>query len=167
MAVSNDTVLRHLRRGVQITYDKKPRAVGMDDWAWEKEQDYGTILVDLERRTVADLLPERSARQVEHWLEQHPSVEMVSRDSVRFICPGRATRSPSAQQVADRLHLFINLREAVEHELSRQRLRLFYVDPSRSELTTNTRLGNRPRVQPNAERAAQYRDVVSERRAIH
>jgi hypothetical protein len=35
MAVSNDTVLRHLKRGVQITYDKKLRVVGIDDWAWK------------------------------------------------------------------------------------------------------------------------------------
>ena len=30
----------------------------------ERGKDYGTVLVDLERRRVADLLPKRSAEQV-------------------------------------------------------------------------------------------------------
>jgi Transposase len=54
-----------------------------------------------------------------------------------------AQRGPHAQQVADRFHLLVNLQEAVEHELSRPRRLLFYVDPSRSELTPDTRLSNR------------------------
>jgi transposase len=63
MAVSNDTTLRHLKRGAPVSCDKKLRVVGIDDWAWKKGQHYGTILVDLERHTVADLLPDRSAQQ--------------------------------------------------------------------------------------------------------
>ena len=39
--------------------EQRVRVVGVDDWAWKKGQTYGTILVDLERRTVADLLPQR------------------------------------------------------------------------------------------------------------
>lgn len=54
--------------------------------------------------------------------------------------------------------MLVNLQEAVEHELSRQRRLLFYVDPSRSELTTNAPLSNRPYAQPNVERVAQYRE---------
>jgi len=114
MAVSNDTVLRHLKRGVQITYDKKLRVVGIDDWAWKKGQHYGTILVDLERRTVADLLPERSARQVEQWFKQHPSIEIVSRDRFGLYARAAQRGAPHAQQVADRFHLLVNLQEAVE-----------------------------------------------------
>jgi hypothetical protein len=40
--------------------------VGVDDWAWRKGYGrYGTILVDLKRRKVADLLPECSAVALE------------------------------------------------------------------------------------------------------
>src|SRR5258708_11639178 len=35
------------------------RVLGVDDWAWRKHQHYGTILMDLERRRVIDLLPVR------------------------------------------------------------------------------------------------------------
>ena len=166
IAVSNDTTLRHLKRGAQIDCDKKIRVVGVDDWAWKKGQNYGTILVDLERRTVADLLPERSAPQVENWFKQHPGVEIVSRDRFGLYAKAAQRGAPQAQQVADRFHLLVNLQEAVEHELSRQRRLLFFVDPSRSERSANAPLPTRLPPQPNAERAAQYQDVVAERRAL-
>jgi hypothetical protein len=166
MAVSNDTTLRRVKRGAQIACDKKLRVVGVDDWARKKGQNYGTILVDLERRTVADLLPERSAQQVEHWFKQHPGVEIVSRGRFGLYAKAAQRGAPQAQQVADRFHLLVNLQEAVEHELSRQRRLLFYVDPSRSERTPNAPLPTRLPPPPNAERTAQYQDVVSARVAL-
>jgi transposase len=54
--------------------------LGVDDWAWRKGQRYGTILVDLERRSVVDLLPDRSAESFTAWLQTHLGVEIISRD---------------------------------------------------------------------------------------
>lgn len=69
MAVSNDTILRQLKsRAAARVASQRLRVVGIDDWAWRKGQTYGTIVVDLERREVADLLPDRSAEQVALWL---------------------------------------------------------------------------------------------------
>jgi len=34
---------------------------GVDDWAWKKRQNYGTILVNLDLHRVVDLLPDRAA----------------------------------------------------------------------------------------------------------
>jgi hypothetical protein len=56
------------------------RVVGIGDWAWSKGQSFGTILVDLERSEVGDLLPTRSAKVFNEWLAQHPDVVVVSRD---------------------------------------------------------------------------------------
>ena len=69
--------------------------MGVDDWAWKKGQTYGTILVDLERRTVADLLPQRSAEQLSEWLRQHPEVEVITRDRLGLYAGG-ARRTASA-----------------------------------------------------------------------
>jgi hypothetical protein len=59
--VRDDTLLRSVKR-VQHDQDLNPvRVVGVDECAWKKGQTYGTLLVDLERRTVAELLTARSA----------------------------------------------------------------------------------------------------------
>jgi transposase len=57
--VSDDTVLRQLKQSVETTANP-PRVIGIDDWSWRKSQTYGTIIVDLERHTVIDILADRS-----------------------------------------------------------------------------------------------------------
>jgi transposase len=57
-----------------------PRVVGIDDWAWKRGHRYGTIVCDLERRRIVDLLPDREGATVEAWLTEHPEVETVARD---------------------------------------------------------------------------------------
>src|SRR5205823_10308224 len=63
MPTSPDTLLRRVK---QIEDDSllPPRFVGIDDWAWRKGQCYGTIVVDLQRSRVIDLLPDRDAETV-------------------------------------------------------------------------------------------------------
>jgi hypothetical protein len=77
--------------------------------------------VDLEKRRVIDLLPDRCAKQVAEWLSQHSTVELVSRDRFGLYSQAAVQGAPQAQQIADRFHLLMNLKEAVEKELSRQR----------------------------------------------
>jgi transposase len=79
ITTSPDTLLRRVKRRKNGPA-KPPRAVGIDDWAWRKGQRYGTIIVDLERSTVIDLLPDRDADTVAAWLKVHPGIEVVSRD---------------------------------------------------------------------------------------
>ena len=97
------------------------RVVGVDDWAWRKGQSFGTILVDLERSEVVDLLPIRSAKVLGEWLAQHPEVKVVSRDRQGVYAEGVRVGAPGARQVADRFHLTLNLRQAVERELAVRR----------------------------------------------
>jgi len=72
---------------------------------------YGTVIVDLERRRVLDLLPDRSAASTATWLKAHPEVEIVSRDRADFYAEGAREGSPQALQVADRFHLLQNFRK--------------------------------------------------------
>ena len=79
MPVSGDTVLRLVRRR-PLPPCPPPRVVGIDDWAWLRGRRYGTVVCDLERRRVVDLLPGRSAAPVRDWLAAHPGIAVVSRD---------------------------------------------------------------------------------------
>jgi transposase len=120
MPTSDDTILRHLKlRAKERRAQANVRVVGIDDWAWCKGSTYGTIIVDLERREVIDLLPVRSAGATADWLKQHPDIEMISRDHCGSFAQGAHEGAPQARQVADRFHILQNLREAIQVQLSR------------------------------------------------
>ena len=118
ITTSPDTLLRRVKR-LKNEPTGPPRVVGIDDWAWRKGQCYGTIVVDLERSDVIDLLPDRDADTVAAWLKAHPGIEVVSRDRSATYAEAATEGASQAVQVADRWHLLKNLREAVERVLGR------------------------------------------------
>jgi transposase len=112
---SDDTVLRRVKEPAIETAELPViRNLGVDDWAWRKGQDYGTILVDLDLHRVADLLPDRSSESFSSWLQQHLEVTTIARDRCGLYAEGAKLGAPDAQQVADRFHLVLNLSSAVE-----------------------------------------------------
>ena len=120
MPTSDDTILRSFkRRAKERRAETSVRVVGLDDWAWRKGSTYGTIIVDLERREVIDLLPDRSAGATADWLKQHPDIEIISRDRCGSFAQGAHEGAPQARQIADRFHILQNLREAIQAQLSR------------------------------------------------
>ena len=140
MPASADTVLR-LVKGMPLPDQAVPRVVGVDDWAKCKGRSYGTIVVDLERHRVVDLLPDRTAVTVAGWLRQQPGIEVVARDRSTEYASGIAIGAPNAVQVADRWHLLVNLRQAVERWLVgvHARLRRLPVIPGNEHASSPTR----------------------------
>ena len=67
MMSSTDTLLRLLRRKSVNTQPAPVRVLGVDDWAMRKRVTYGTILVDLERHRVVDLLEDRTSDTLVNW----------------------------------------------------------------------------------------------------
>jgi transposase len=120
MPASADTVLR-LIKTTPLPDQPAPRVVGVDDWAWKRGQNYGTILVDLERHTVVDLLPDRESATVADWLKRHDGIEVVARDRAGAYAEAARQGAPNALQVADRWHLFHNLGEALQGVADRHR----------------------------------------------
>ena len=111
--VSGDTIVRRLRQtDLQVSF--APRVIGVDDWAIKKGRDYGTIIVDLEKHQVIDLLSDRTAATLAQWLQRHPSIEIVARDRSTEYATGIQAGAPRALQVADRWHLLLNLRQMLE-----------------------------------------------------
>jgi transposase len=77
-----------------------PQVIGIDDWAMKKGCRYGTIIVDLEKHQVIEVLPERDSETVSLWLQAHPSIEVVSRDRSTEYAAGIRMGAPHAIQVA-------------------------------------------------------------------
>jgi transposase len=118
MRVGHTTILREVKRSARA--DAAPahvKVVGVDDWAWKKGMNYGTVMVDLERRQVIDVLPDRSAASTAAWLRERPTIEIISRDRAGLYAEGAREGAPQARQVADRFHLLQNFREAIERHL--------------------------------------------------
>jgi transposase len=112
IGISDTTV----NRQISNLPDPEPQAVrvlGVDDWAKRKGQRYGTILVDLERGQIIDLLGERTAEPLVKWLEDHPGIEIVSRDRSQTYGDAIRRGASEAIQVADRWHLLKNTSEAI------------------------------------------------------
>jgi len=121
MQTGADSILRRVRdAAAQPPDEMKVRALGVDDWALKKGQNYGTILVDLEKRRPIDLLQGREAAPLEEWLKKHPEIEVITRDRAGAYADGARKGAPQAQQVADRWHLLKNGNEAFERLIQRQ-----------------------------------------------
>jgi transposase len=118
--ISRATLLRVLRCA-DVPSRPAPRVVGIDDWAFRKGHRYGTIVVDLERRRVVDLLEDRKAETLAPWLGQFPGLEAISRDRAPAYAEAARKGAPQAVQVIDRWHMFQNLVEALERCLLRFR----------------------------------------------
>ena len=105
-----------IRRVLELPLPKEGsvRIAGIDEWAWKKGSRYGTILVDLEQRRIADLLPERSVETSTTWFKKHPEVDLVSRDRGKIFREAASRGAPQAKQVVDRFHLQKNFAEALE-----------------------------------------------------
>lgn len=120
MAVSPATIVRAIRAPVEPA-PTAVRILGVDDWAMRKGRVYGTILVDLEKRRVVDLLEDRLGDTLALWLAAHPSVEIIARDRSTEYARGASEGAPLAKQVADRWHLLLNLQQMLERWLQTRR----------------------------------------------
>ena len=161
LAISPDTLLCYIRAAPEPPF-LPPRVLGVDDWAWKKRYRYGTILVDLERRRVLDLLQDSSSGSFAHWLEQHPGVGVISRDRGGEYAEGARRGAPSALQVADRFHLVKNLSEVVEKVFRRYSplLARIPLPEALSRVLSPPRPGREAARQRTQERRAARRELV-------
>lgn len=133
-----DTLLTRMR-AQSLPAQPTPRILSIDDFAFRRGRAYGSLLVDLERHAVVDLLPDRSGSGFAAWLTAHPGVEIISRDRSGEYAEGARLGAPQARQVADRFHLLRNLREVALRVLKRHDRLVEQVAPPETEAQPLTR----------------------------
>ena len=123
MQTSPTTILRRL---MMLPLDPVTSVVhvGIDDFALRRGRNYGTVLVDLQRHQVIDLLPDRKAETAKVWLQKHQEIQVVSRDRAGDYATAARQGAPQAIEAADRFHLVKNVAEAVEKALAQCRAEL-------------------------------------------
>ena len=161
---SPSTLLRRLRR-CELPALPIPRVLGVDDFALRRGRVYGTLLVDGETHRPVDLIRERTAEALCAWLQTHPGVEVITRDRSTEYARGATEGAPTARQVADRWHLLVNFREALERVLERLRTEIQTsllhapvqaLVPSMTIYDRERRRGTRDQTQQQASRARRY-----------
>ena len=96
-ALSADTLLDAIRAAHEPAVPA-PRVLGIDDWSWRRGHRFGTILVDLERHAVVDLLPDRAVDSVVAWLQRHPEITVIARDRSGVYAEAARQGAPQATQ---------------------------------------------------------------------
>ena len=130
--ISASTILRLVLK-CPIPAIQLPKIIGVDDWAFKKRLKYGTIIVDLEKNEVIDLLPDREGKTLTDWLKQYPSIETVSRDRSSTYASATTEADGKIVQIADRWHILKNLTEGFEGFLNTQRESLRDISTELSE----------------------------------
>ena len=113
IAVSISTITRIAHRQ-PLPVIKQPRVLGVDDWAFRKGVNYGTVLIDMETSRPIELLSSRESADLKEWLAKYPDVEIVTRDRSGAYSSAINEACPDTIQIADRFHLLMNLSDALD-----------------------------------------------------
>lgn len=133
-AICGSTLLNQLGK-LKLPEFQTPKVLGVDDFAFRKGHNYGTILVNLETHQPIALLPDRTAETLTMWLEAHPGIEVLSRDRSKTYKSAMTKGAPNAIQVADRFHLVKNLSETLEQAFGSYRSELKSAEQSQHQAT--------------------------------
>jgi len=113
ISVSSSTITR-IAHSQPLSEIKQPKVLGVDDWAYRKGVNYGTILIDMETSRPIDLLPSRDGQALKEWLLKYNDVKIVTRDRASSYSSAINEVCPNAIQIADRFHLLMNLSDALD-----------------------------------------------------
>lgn len=119
--ISGDTVIRLLIK----RYENQPSfqcgsIIGVDDFAFKKRHNYGTIIVDESTHQPVAILDGRDGKSLKEWLKGNKHIKVVTRDRASAYAKVISEELPEAMQIADRFHLHQNLLEAIKKALNKE-----------------------------------------------
>jgi len=120
--ISHDTILRALRKLPKdlIKVDKAVTNIGVDDFAFKKGKHYCTLICDLDKRKVLEILPSRNKEDLLEWLKKYPQIKLVSKDVSITYASAVKEALPKAKQISDKFHLIKNLLDSITQYVKRK-----------------------------------------------
>lgn len=119
--VSGDTIIKILIK----KYDERKlnicsSTIGIDDFAFKKRHNYGTIIVDENTHKPVAILDGRDGKTLSKWLKDNKHIKVVTRDRASAYAKVIEQELPGAMQIADRFHIHQNLLEAIKKALYKE-----------------------------------------------
>ena len=119
--VSGDTIIKILlKKYDEMKITSCSSTVGIDDFAFKKRHNYGTIIVDEKTHKPIAILEGRNGKTLSDWLKKNKHIKIVTRDRASAYAKVIEQELPSAMQIADRFHLHQNLLEAIKKALQKE-----------------------------------------------
>lgn len=122
LKISHDSMIRLLKKLLKDTVkiDKSVVNIGIDEFAFKKGKDYCTLICDMDKKEIIDILPSRSKEAVSIWLKKYPQIKLVSRDGSITYGTAISEALLEATQVSDKFHLIKNLLDYVNKYIRRK-----------------------------------------------
>ncbi len=93
------------------------RRLCIDDFAYRKGQNYGSIIIDADTHRVLEIFEGRNKETAVAALKKYQGVEAVGRDRANDYARALEQALPGAEQVADKFHLVKNCVEHMQEQL--------------------------------------------------
>lgn len=113
---------RAVKRGLIRREQQDLKKLGIDDTSFQKRHEYVTVINDLERGVVVDVLDDRTQKTLENWLESRGKnalgrIEFVAIDMWQAYIQAIQKVIPKAKEkmVFDRFHVALHIGNAVNH----------------------------------------------------
>lgn len=119
--VSGDTIIKILLKKYDTMQTRTcGSTVGIDDFAFKKRHNYGTIIVDEKTHNPIAILDGRDGSTLLEWLKNNKHIKIVTRDRASAYAKVIEQELPGAMQIADRFHIHQNLLQAIKKALNKE-----------------------------------------------
>lgn len=120
--ISHDTIIRLIRN---LSYNdvcsiNEVLNIGLDNFAFKKRKSYCTVICDMDKRKILDILPSRNKDKVSEWLNRYHNAKLVSRDGSISYAAAISEALPNAKQISDKFHLIKSLLDCINKYIRRK-----------------------------------------------